>query len=397
MVGNNNHYEDVNITEVSENLNSLNRLNTTFEILSTTKSNVGTCCSPQNIRSFTHARSSRDNTIPCSKYMKPDCLSGKDNSNASDIIKNIKLQNINRLVIGHLNINSISGKFDQLKEVIKKSIDILVISETKIDNSFPIHQFSIDGYSVPFRNDLDKNSGGIIIFVRDDLACKEIQNINNNGEGIFLELNLRRVKWLLFAGYNHNKPNIRHFLGEVSVKLEYLLSKFENLILLGDFNSDVNNEGLIKNFCHMYNLKNLISEPTCYKNPLNPSSIDVILTNKPRSFQNSQVVETGLSDHHKMTITVLRIFVKKQAPVFIKYRDYKSYDSLLFHHELSNRLSEVNPNDICYQTFENIFMNLLNKNAKVKQKYIRANNAPFMTKTLSKAIMIRSRLKNRFH
>ena len=61
------------------------------------------------------------------------------------------------------------------------------------------------------------------------------------------------------------------------------------------------------------------------------------------------------------------------------------------------KLKEVNPNNICYDTFECIFMEVLNKNASVKKKYIRANNAPFMTKTLSKAIMIRSRLKNRFH
>ena len=68
----------------------------------------------------------------------------------------------------------------------------------------------------------------------------------------------------------------------------------------------------------------------------------------------------------------------------------------MFHNELNTMLSEVNHIDICYETFENIFMNLLNKYAKVKKKYIRANNAPFMTKTLSKAIMNRSRLKNRF-
>ena len=97
-----------------------------------------------------------------------------------------------------------------------------------------------------------------------------------------------------------------------------------------------------------------------------------------------------------MTITVLRIFVKKQAPIFIKYRDYKNFDGLLFHNELSQKLQEVNPNNICYDTFENIFMKILNQNAKVKTKFIRANNAPFMTKTLSKAIMNRSRFKNKF-
>ena len=79
----------------------------------------------------------------------------------------------------------------------------MVITETKLDNSFPTHQFALEGYSIPFRNDSDKNSGGVMIFVRDDLACKQVQSIENSGEGIFLELNLRKTKWLLFGGYNH--------------------------------------------------------------------------------------------------------------------------------------------------------------------------------------------------
>ena len=63
-----------------------------------------------------------------------------DNNDPSDtpsILRNLKLKNINRLVIGHLNINSLAGKFDQLN-LIKRNIDILVLAETKIDSSFPI-------------------------------------------------------------------------------------------------------------------------------------------------------------------------------------------------------------------------------------------------------------------
>ena len=54
-----------------------------------------------------------------------------------------------------------------------------------------------------------------------------------------------------------------------------------------------------------YHLISLIKEPTCYKNPSKPSCIDLILTNKPRSFQHSCVMETSLSDIHKMTVTVM--------------------------------------------------------------------------------------------
>ena len=317
-------------------------------------------------------------------------------ADASNILKNIKFKNINRLVIGQLNINSIKGKFDMLKEVIKNYIDILIINESKLDESFPQHQFCIEGYKIPYRKDCTKNSGGVLIFVREDLRCKELQTINNSGEGIFLELNLRKKKWLIFGGYNHKKSNINFFLGEVSNTLERYLPLYDNFILLGDLNSEISEESM-REFCDIYNLNNLIKDPTCFSNPVKPSKIDIILTNKYQSFQNSQVVETGLYDCHKMTITVLRVFVKKQAPVCISYRDYKNYDSLIFHDELKEKLQDVDPENVNYQTFKLMLMETLNKNPKVKKKYVRANNAPFMTKTLSKAIMNRSRFKNQFN
>ena len=54
---------------------------------------------------------------------------------------NLKLKNTNRLILGHLNINSIVGKFDHSKVLIENNIDILVLTETKIDASFPNAQF----------------------------------------------------------------------------------------------------------------------------------------------------------------------------------------------------------------------------------------------------------------
>ena len=66
-------------------------------------------------------------------------------------LKSIRIKNLNKIVIGHLNINSLRNKFDFLVTQVKGYIDILMISETKLDESFPIGQFLIDGYSVPFR------------------------------------------------------------------------------------------------------------------------------------------------------------------------------------------------------------------------------------------------------
>ena len=59
--------------------------------------------------------------------------------------------------------------------IIKNEIDIFVISETKIDNGFPISQFTMTGYSIPFRLDQTSHRGGILLFVREDIPCKIIK------------------------------------------------------------------------------------------------------------------------------------------------------------------------------------------------------------------------------
>ena len=304
---------------------------------------------------------------------------------------------MNRLVIGEINVNGINGKIDALRVLVTGNIDLLVIIESKLDESFTSAQFAIDGFSMPFRCDRNRLGGGILVYVREDLASKELKSHNvQNLEGIFIELNLRSRRWLLFAGYNNLKQNISNYLHILGKCLDTYLSKYENMLLIGDLNSEMS-ETSMREFCDIYNLQNLIKEPTCYKNPLNPSSIDLMLTNRIRSFQNSQTVEIGQSDHHKLTISVLRAYVSKQAPRLIKYRDYKHFDNNRFQQILHERLFRENANDISYNAFEKVFMDLLNSHAKVKLKYVRANNGPYINKAITKAIMNRSRLKNAFN
>ena len=81
----------------------------------------------------------------------------------------------------------------------------------------------------------------------------------------------------------------------------------------------------MKAFCESYNLFSLIKETTYYKNPQNPSFIDLILTSSSYSFQNSCLIETGLSDFHKMTVTVMKTSYEKLKPRIINYRDYKNF------------------------------------------------------------------------
>ena len=97
--------------------------------------------------------------------------------------------------------------------MIKNEIDILMISENKIDNSFPISRFTMTGYSIPFRLDLASHGGGIFLFVREYITCK-IYKTDCDGDfgGIFVDINLKKKKWLLCCSYNPRKSNMANHL-----------------------------------------------------------------------------------------------------------------------------------------------------------------------------------------
>ena len=155
-------------------------------------------------------------------------------------------------------------------------------------------------------------------------------------------------------------------------------------------------EEKLKNFLDLYSLKNLVKEPTCYKSHT-PKCIDLVLTNRDRSVQKATVVETGLSDFHKMVVTVLKTTFPKQGPTVINYRNYKKYNENVFKSDLREELQRIEPLDLNYSSFETAFDRVLDKHAPIKTKYVRANDKPFMTRALCKATMLLSRLRNEYN
>ena len=126
-------------------------------------------------------------------------------------------------------------------------------------------------------------------------------------------------------------------------------------------------------------MHSLIKQPACFKNPENPSCTDLIFTKKPRFLQIKCVIETGLSDFHRMTISddmhFRKLLLKSLITGIFKKLTMKgswSPHSIL---SLKSRLTTAKT---------------------LKKKYIRENNKPFMTKAYSKAIMQRTRFRNKF-
>ena len=116
------------------------------------------------------------------------------------------------------------------------------------------------------------------------------------------------------------------------------------------------------------------------------------ITSSSLSFQNTTTFASGLSDFHKMILTVLKTTFQKVKAKEIVYRNFKQFDMNKFKNDIREKLRSVNN----YETFESEFLNVLNIHAPLKKKVIRANHVPYMTKSLRKAIMKRSQLESKY-
>ena len=207
------------------------------------------------------------------------------------------------------------------------------------------------------------------------LNFKEIKTYNfpDNIECGFVEINLKNKKWLLANVYRPPSQNGRYLFEEIGKSLDAYGTRYENFILMGNFNTE-EQDADISNFLETYNLKNLMKKPTCFKSD-RPRSIDLILTNRVSSFQNTDAIETGLSDFHCMIVTVLKGGFVKRGPKLINYRDYPNFRIDNFRNDACIELSKHIPVDsMSYDTFDSVVKQVLNEHAPIKKKYVRAND-----------------------
>ena len=144
-------------------------------------------------------------------------------------------------------------------------------------------------------------------------------------------------------------------------------------------------------FLYQHELKSLNKEATSFKNPNKSGCIDLILANNPRSFSNTETYFTGLSDCHKLVLSVFKTTFSKTGPKEMMYRDYKNFDQDIFPQEIHTSLSSETLHD--YTSSKENFLGVLNKHAPSKKKVLRANHAPYVTKVLRTAVMKRSYLE----
>ena len=184
--------------------------------------------------------------------------------------------------------------------------------------------------------------------------------------------------------YRLPSQNKQSFLEKLSEIIDHFSCIYDNYIISGDFNMEPS-DSILKTFMQSHNLFHLIKSNTCFKG--RGSCIDLILTNQKFCFKNSSSFEAGLSDHYHLIHSMLKTTFKKEDSKRLIYRDYKNFNNEYFQNYLKNGPQKCPKN---YESFENVFVTALYRNAPRKSKILRGNQKPHVDKNLLQAIMKRS-------
>ena len=108
-------------------------------------------------------------------------------------------------------------------------------------------------------------------------------------------------------------------------------------------------------------------------------------------------VETGLSGFNKMTLTVTKVFYKKQKTNIVTYSIYKHFSNEAFMFDVKNSIIQMTSerNDLEFDRFKTALDKAIQRHAPIKKWYVRANQTPFINKKINKEIMNRSRLRDK--
>ena len=125
--------------------------------------------------------------------------------------------------------------------------------------------------------------------------------------------------------YHPPRQDIQYSFNNLGNVLDKYTQKYDRFLLIGDFSAE-DSEPCLSEFVHDSNTENIIKEKTYFKSLINPSCIDLLLTNVPSSFQNTYAITAGLSDFHKMVISVMKMSFQNNSPKEFVYRDNKKFD-----------------------------------------------------------------------
>lgn len=331
-------------------------------------------------------------------------VSQQEEDSSCDMMNlNLRTKGLN---IGHINIQGLSGKIDQLNGMLQSNlVHIMGISETKLHDVHPDSAFDIDGYQTPiFRRDRkDNGGGGLIVFVKNGLSCNRRRDLeSDNIECIWVEVKPKNSKSFL-VGNVYRPPNStiqwqEHF----EDCMETVLTEEKEIYVLGDFNRDLFTDQISKtwlDYMEDFGVTQLVSKAT-RATPTSSTLIDHIYSNCSENVACVNVPKIGMSDHYPIFFTrKIHGRVPQSGHHTITYRSFKDFDETSFLNDLSSVPWNIvrvfdDPNDMV-DTWSNLFLEVVNRHVPLKQHRVKRENQPqWLTPEILDAIKTRDKFKS---
>ena len=319
------------------------------------------------------------------------------NKNIFQQLRDSRSKHPGNFIAAYININSLRYKFNEIQELLDdKVVDLLYIAETKLDETFNDSLFIVEGYKL-FRRDRTRSGGGILALINSDIPSSRQPHFESKDlENICIEVHVNDRKWLVMGVYKPPSVSDNFFTDKFSNNLDQCLVKYGNYLILGDLNFDLLHETKCKtlnDICEIFDLSQLVKDPTCFMKNCKPSLVDVVLTNNSSLCFNTHNIPTGISDCHNLISTTIKGNLPGEQRKPVSYRSYRNFDLEVFNHDigkinipdLTNVTTEQQVND-AYMSYEHQVINTLNKHAPIKSRTHRKKPLPCMNGELRKEI-----------
>ena len=282
-----------------------------------------------------------------------------------------------------------------------QTLDLLALSETRLDNTFTDSAVSIDGYTL-IRRDRCRGGGGVAMYVRNVIDFKIRSDLSDPDlEFLCIEIQKPKAKPFLISNW-YRPPNSPI---ELSDKFEVLLAKIEaenvESNILGDINCDMmavtpaNETRHLIELCELFQYTQLIKEPTRVISSTK-SLIDLFLTNEPVKFATSCVSPIGCSDHSLIYVS-RKLTCPRSIPRIIESRQYKNFVTDDFVNDMAlvpwDIIEQIDNPTGAWEVWKQSFLAVANLHAPVKKRRVRNSNAPWLTPEIKRLMWERDRIK----
>ena len=234
----------------------------------------------------------------------------------------------------------------QLRELaVQQKLDVITVSETWLNSTVTNAEVSINGYKLYRQDRLHKRGGGVCAFIREDIKVSILKDISQVSESYFQQLwlkmqNKKLKSIIVCVSYRPPESPLSSF-EDIVLKPSYIqaLTLCKPIVILGDLNCNVLSENTeskaLASFMSDINLSQVITTPTRITDT-SSSLIDVILVSNPNIISENGLLNTPISDHLPVFVT-LKLKLPKPPPCYITVRSYKKYDPTLFVADLASK------------------------------------------------------------